>query len=1739
MEKHLTSKFKTPNGICNRNKHCLTMVKVLILFVILSTYSIISIGAICTWNGTVGNFSDATKWSGGVVPGAVDSVVIGAGTVTITSTTFIESLRLDGGTLALQNFTLNITKYTYIASGTITATTSLTTGTLICTGNYFQVHGGIHSANFVVSCEQIHQVNNTTFNGTVSITKTGINCNSSGGNNTYNKEAIFTMLGSCGWHAANGGDVFNKPATFRVGNGAFRISVSSFGTVTFKDTVYFESLGTGDIWFGNDSQITLSDNAVLIAQANKFTSGNLQIRNVTQNNATINDLRLSEASYLDIRNCTLTGSLNSTSYACDFQVNSITGNVNIYTTDQLNIISNIINGSNIFRYNYASIYSNAFSLNPGATTTIIKRKYSTTISGGMNPSDLSCGGNIFHGVTYLTDSTSGQGLYMEGTTAYGPTTYHKDVYMNNAGVSTSKFAQAGHTTYNGNIYFSVSNRNHQVLQIGNENGTGTATVAADKAFFTTGVTNKGYISLNYITQLGNAHSTIITTDSAGLEIRTSTLGGALTYIGGTASWVTIKVNSTFKDNVYITTSNGSSGTGNFTASAYIHSSTFEKSLAINTTRFSIRNCLTNTLSGTTIITKTGNGDDGSNGGNTFNGITTVNNNSSGTISMANSFGGDTYGNDLTLNVTSSGRIMMSHSVSYTSNFNGHIFVNGQGTGDIEFGDNTAGGASILANAMGITNTTAYTGGRLRISRLTQTAGVTNAPHVLTFTGAARCAVKDCIFEGNFTFTGLSTMEITNSIFHRNTEITCLNLINIRTSTFNSTNATFGTTFLTRSGSTSDNLYGGNVFKGPTTVINSATGSGGDLTFATTSGDAFQSTLTLNNSGLASIRLAQAGTNTFNNIFVNSSSGNGIYICENGVGNASINTGASINNGSGIFSSGILYVRNTTQNGAAANIFNTTANGDLSIVTSTIGGDWTSNISRNAIVASSTLQRNFILTAASINMNGSTTNTVASTTTTITKTGSVSDVNNGGNNFGGISTITNNGTGSFGWGASNPEVFATNATFVSNNTGTFSIPYSSTGTTFGGTTTFNKNTGFTGTIHIVRNASSATFNGPVVINNHANAGLITICDYTGGTATFNGSSSFNNLSTGGTIRICQASGTASVFNGAMSFSNTSSQGVYFGNSGNGGTTALSDGSGRSLSASTFDAGNLSITNFTQLGSTANQSMTLSGTAALTLGPSVVFNALVNFSSPQLFLNGGIYNNSTTLEKSGATDNNSIGGNIFNGTTTITNNGSGYERLASATADNFLGNVTFNGAGTGTLQVAHNGQNNFQGHVSCDRSLIWNGSTGVAYFRAGNIQNLGGAFIPIVIPRLTVDKSSNYVNLTAGITVSNTLTLTTNYIELNGQTLTISNPSGNAVVKTAGWVRSERLDNNSRVMWQIGSTTGDHIFPFGKNTTYRDISFNFNLTGGNAGNVTLSTYATAPDNAINRPITPETVVMSSFISTIDNEQNMVDRFWQITKDGVSGTATITFTYADDERPLSGDRETGLKAFRYNTTTNKWTKGIPNQTQDIAANTVTVAGLSTFSPWTLIMPTSPLPLQFLSLNINAAETAALVQWETAHEMHTSNYFIERSIDGIHFSEIGSMNPANRNEANVYHFRDPSPLNGTGYYRIKAVGVNGEIVYSYLKDVTFDGVQESITIYPNPTLPDNINLIVNQKENNDVSVSIYNPIGVKVYSKTFTALEGSVLTALNVENDLPSGTYMVVVKTAHDTHRKNIIIR
>jgi len=165
---------------------------------------------------------------------------------------------------------------------------------------------------------------------------------------------------------------------------------------------------------------------------------------------------------------------------------------------------------------------------------------------------------------------------------------------------------------------------------------------------------------------------------------------------------------------------------------------------------------------------------------------------------------------------------------------------------------------------------------------------------------------------------------------------------------------------------------------------------------------------------------------------------------------------------------------------------------------------------------------------------------------------------------------------------------------------------------------------------------------------------------------------------------------SQYNGNIQVTNVlGGGGISFGL--NGGTSTLASGATLSIGLAGFISGELRFMRFTQLGNTA-QTLILtppaSGVARLRLGPATTFNGVVDFHSPRVLLEGATFNEVTTIEKTGATDDTSSGGNIFNGVTTIMNSGTGWFINADAALDQFNNDLTLTNTNSAGIRMADN-------------------------------------------------------------------------------------------------------------------------------------------------------------------------------------------------------------------------------------------------------------------------------------------------------------------------------------------------------------------------------------------------------------------------------------------------------------------
>ncbi|MBI5370419.1 MAG: hypothetical protein HZA79_00180 [Sphingobacteriales bacterium] len=110
------------------------------------------------------------------------------------------------------------------------------------------------------------------------------------------------------------------------------------------------------------------------------------------------------------------------------------------------------------------------------------------------------------------------------------------------------------------------------------------------------------------------------------------------------------------------------------------------------------------------------------------------------------------------------------------------------------------------------------------------------------------------------------------------------------------------------------------------------------------------------------------------------------------------------------------------------------------------------------------------------------------------------------------------------------------------------------------------------------------------------------------------------------------------------------------------------------------------------------------------------------------------------------------------------------------------------------------------------------------------------------------------------------------------------------------------------------------------------------------------------------------------------------------------------------------------------------------------------------------SALPVTWLY--VNAAETngKTVVNWATAQEINTEYYLVEKSSNGIDYSEIARVKAAgNSNQENHYSYTDKMNSSASAYYRIRQVDADNKYTYSSVVRIS-GALTQKIKLLQNP---------------------------------------------------------------------------
>jgi hypothetical protein len=161
------------------------------------------------------------------------------------------------------------------------------------------------------------------------------------------------------------------------------------------------------------------------------------------------------------------------------------------------------------------------------------------------------------------------------------------------------------------------------------------------------------------------------------------------------------------------------------------------------------------------------------------------------------------------------------------------------------------------------------------------------------------------------------------------------------------------------------------------------------------------------------------------------------------------------------------------------------------------------------------------------------------------------------------------------------------------------------------------------------------------------------------------------------------------------------------------------------------------------------------------------------------------------------------------------------------------------------------------------------------------------------------------------------------------------------------------------------------------------------------------------------------------------------------------------------------------------------------------------------------------------------SFVTWRTSSESNSSHYTVQRSLDGLQFTDVGTL-PAARNSTTLrtYNFIDDlSFLSGqsvTVYYRLQQADLNGITKTTAVVKIKTKGEATILTLLYNPVKTE---AVLNYKSelNEAMVIRVFDALGKTVYNQTLKAMAGSNQVRINTSS-LAEGTYIIELNNGRE---------
>ncbi|WP_020571584.1 T9SS type A sorting domain-containing protein [Neolewinella persica] len=187
--------------------------------------------------------------------------------------------------------------------------------------------------------------------------------------------------------------------------------------------------------------------------------------------------------------------------------------------------------------------------------------------------------------------------------------------------------------------------------------------------------------------------------------------------------------------------------------------------------------------------------------------------------------------------------------------------------------------------------------------------------------------------------------------------------------------------------------------------------------------------------------------------------------------------------------------------------------------------------------------------------------------------------------------------------------------------------------------------------------------------------------------------------------------------------------------------------------------------------------------------------------------------------------------------------------------------------------------------------------------------------------------------------------------------------------------------------------------------------------------------------------------------------LNRYYEI-RPGQSGASEIELSFRLPDSELNGAPRDDIHLYQSRDDGDTWVEiNATDRFENFSAE-ILPDGLFAFAN------SAVLPVELLSFTAEATGKRKVTnRWQTANEVGSSHFEVERSAGGSDFQVLGLVAAAGDSQGNrSYEFQDIHALPGTSYYRLRMVDLDGSFTYSQVVTLKLEE-EATVVLYPNPT--------------------------------------------------------------------------